>query len=82
MKQTSELITHIKKRFRRAEWLLVDVETVDKKNATPLKGRLIAHSPKRDVVWKSFLKSPQIKKPHILCSRPPLARSMGAALNV
>jgi hypothetical protein len=82
MRQTSEYIAHIKKRFRRVEWLLVDVETLDKKTATPLKGRLITHSPKRDDVWKSLLKSPQIKRPYILCSRPPLARSLGAALNV
>lgn len=82
MKQTSEYITHIKKRFHRAEWLLVDVETIDKKTATPLKGRLIAHSTKRDDVWKSLLKSPQIKRPYILCSRTRLSRSLGAALNV
>ena len=82
MRQASEHITHIKKRFRRAEWLLVDVETLDKKTATPLKGRLITHSPRRDDVWKSLLKSPQIKRPYILCSRTRLARSMGAALNV
>ena len=82
MKQTLEFITHIKKRFHRAEWLLVDVETIDKKTATPLKGRLIAHSPKRDVVWDSLLKSPQVKRPYILCSRTRLARSLGAALNV
>ena len=82
MRQTVEFITHIKKRFRRVEWLLVDVETLDKKTATPLKGRLITHSPKRDDVWKSLLKSPQIKRPYILCSRTPLTRSLGAALNV
>ena len=82
MRQTSEYITHIKKRFRRAEWLLVDVVTIDKKTAAPLTGRLIAHSPKRDDVWDSLLKSPQIKRPYILCSRTRLARSLGAALNV
>ena len=82
MKQTLEFITHIKKRFHRAEWLLVDVETIDKKTATPLKGRLIAHSTKRDDVWNSLLKSPQIKRPYILCSRTRLSRSLGAALNV
>jgi hypothetical protein len=82
MRQESEQITHIKKRFRRVEWLLVDVETIDKKTAVPLTGRLIAHSPKRAVVWDSLLKTPQIKRPYILCSRTRLARSLGAALNV
>ena len=82
MKQTSEKIANIKKYFRRTEWLLIDVETLDKKNATPLTGRLVVHSPKRADVWDSLLKSPQVKRPYILCSCPPLARSSGAALNV
>lgn len=82
MKQALEYITHIKKRFRRTEWLLVDVETIDKKTAAPLTGRLVTHSPNRDVVWNSLLKSPQIKRPYILCSRTRLAKYTGAALNV
>jgi hypothetical protein len=75
MRQAAEHITLIKKRFRRAEWLLIDVETFDKKTTTPLTGRLIAHSPQRDDVWNLLLKSPQIKRPYILCSRTRLARS-------
>jgi hypothetical protein len=46
----SESIEVLRKRFRR-EWLLIAVEKVDRKTTTPLRGRLLAHSPHRDEVY-------------------------------
>ena len=56
-----EKIETIKKKFHR-EWLLIAVKKVDESTTTPLTGRLIAHSPHRDEVYRILLKSPHIRK--------------------
>jgi hypothetical protein len=44
-------IETIKGQYRR-EWLLIDVDKIDKSTTTPVSGRLIAHSPHRDEIYK------------------------------
>ena len=51
----SESIEKLKKRFRR-EWLLIAVDKMDEATTTPLTGRLIAHSPHRDDVYRASRK--------------------------
>ena len=75
----SEKITAIKKRFKR-EWLLIDIDIMDESTTTPITGRLIAHNPKREKIYKLLLKSPQIKRPLIECTSTPLPRGVAAAL--
>ncbi|MEI7998952.1 MAG: hypothetical protein WCH62_05545 [Candidatus Omnitrophota bacterium] len=80
MKQVkSEKIIAIKKRFK-CEWLLIDIDVMDESTTTPISGRLIAHDPKRDKIYKLLLKSPQIKRPMIECTAPILPKGMAAAL--
>ena len=50
----SEKIDTIKKDFQR-EWLLIAVDKVDKSTTTPISGRLIAHSPHRDEVYRRLM---------------------------
>jgi len=47
-------IERIRKRFRR-EWLLVAVDRLDPRTQAPLSGRLLAHSPRRDEVYKRLV---------------------------
>ena len=80
MKQIkSEKIVNIKKRFRR-EWLLIDIDVMDESTTTPISGRLIAHDPQREKIYKLLLKSPQIKRPLIECSANTLPRGTAIAL--
>ncbi len=50
----SNKIESIKKQFRH-EWLLIAVDAMDESTTTPLTGRLLAHSPHRDEVYKKLL---------------------------
>ena len=50
----TEKIETIKKRFHR-EWLLIALEKVDESTTTPVSGKLIAHSPHRNEVYKKLL---------------------------
>ena len=50
VKANSALIDTLRKRFHR-EWLLIAVDEVDAATTTPLRGRLLAHSPHRDEVY-------------------------------
>lgn len=54
-------IETIRKRFRR-EWLLIALGEVNK-NATPLTGHLLAHSPHRDEI---YAKSKSYKRPALI----------------
>lgn len=47
-------IADIKKRFHR-EWLLVAVDKMDEATTTPISGKLIAHSPRRDDIYRRLL---------------------------
>ncbi len=51
----SQKIETIRKKFHR-EWLLIAVETFDEVMTTPLTGRLIAHSPHRDEIYRKEIK--------------------------
>ena len=48
--RTSQPIESLRARFRR-EWLLIAVDKVDSVTTTPLRGRLLAHSPHRDELY-------------------------------
>ena len=50
-KMKVQKIKDIKKRFKN-EWLLIMVTEVDKTTSTSIKGRLIAHSPNRDEIFR------------------------------
>jgi len=50
----SEKVENIKKRFKN-EWLLIRVDEVE--NSSPVRGRLIEHSPDRDVIYKKIAKA-------------------------
>ena len=55
-KQKSEKIETLRKKFKnRREWLLIAVDEIDKATTTALKGRLIAHSPSRDEIYKKSI---------------------------
>lgn len=46
----SKSIEALRARFRR-EWLLIAVDEVDAATTTPVRGRLLAHSPHRDELY-------------------------------
>ena len=50
----SSKIETIKKRFPR-EWILVAVDKVDETTTTPISGKLITHSPRRQDVYRKLL---------------------------
>ena len=43
------------KREHHREWLLIAVDKIDEATTTPLAGRLLAHSPHRDEVYRKLL---------------------------
>lgn len=49
----TEKIETIKRRYHR-EWLLIAVDKVDEATTTPLSGRLVAHSPHRDEIYRKL----------------------------
>ena len=54
MIQSSLKIPQIKKQYPN-EWLLIKVDAYDQKTLQPLKGRLIAHSPSREAIYKRLI---------------------------
>ena len=53
----TQKIETIRKKFRKhPAWLLIRVDKMDKSTTTPLTGRLIAHSPDRDEIYKKSMK--------------------------
>ncbi len=56
-----EKIQTIKKRFNR-EWLLIAVDKMDSSTSTPLSGKLIAHSSRREDIYQILTKRPKIRK--------------------
>ena len=73
-----ENIETIKKRFRR-EWLLIAVDKVDTATTTPISGRLLAHSPHRDEIYRLLLKPPKVKKLLVECSEDSFPKGYAAA---
>lgn len=51
---TTQPIETIRKKFPK-EWLLIKVVKIDDATTTPLTGRLLAHSPNRDVIYRKSL---------------------------
>ena len=47
-------IKDIKKKYKK-EWLLIRVDRLDRATHTPITGRLIAHSPNRDEIYKKSI---------------------------
>lgn len=56
----AQKIETIKRRYHR-EWLLIAVDKMDEATTTPLTGRLLAHSPHRDEVYR---KLPSLQRKH------------------
>lgn len=54
----SDPIDRIRKRFHR-EWLLIAIAEMDDATTTPLRGRLLAHSPHRDEIDRASIKYPK-----------------------
>ncbi len=54
----NQAIEQIRKRFRR-EWLLIAVDKVDEATTTPQRGRLLAHSPRREEIDRASIKYPK-----------------------
>jgi hypothetical protein len=50
MKMRSLPIEHIRRRYDR-EWLLIAIDEMDEATTTPVRGRLLAHSPHRDQIY-------------------------------
>jgi len=73
----SETIQTIKKRYRR-EWLLIAVDKIDKSLA-PVRGKLIAHSPKRKEIYQTLLKSRPSRKVLVEYSEDSFPRGYAAA---
>jgi len=48
-------IDQIRRRYNR-EWLLIAVEDMDEATTTPLRGRLLAHSPHRDEIDRASVR--------------------------
>lgn len=51
-------IEHIRRRYKR-EWLLIAVDEMDEATTTPLRGRLLAHSPHRDEIDRASIRYPK-----------------------
>ena len=78
----SEKIEQIKKRFHRREWLLIDIDQMNESKTIPMRGRLIAHSSRREDVWNVLRKSPGLKRPLIECSSHKLPKGTVIAFNL
>ncbi len=59
-------IDQIRRRYKR-EWLLIAVEEMDEETTTPQRGRLIAHSKDRDLIYDQLLRA-QAKLPLVIFS--------------
>jgi len=57
----SEKIKTIKKRYSH-EWLLIAVDKIDDSTTTPVSGTVVAHSPRRDEIYKKLTQPLEVKK--------------------
>lgn len=58
MRRHAVPIDQIRKRYTR-EWLLVAIDELDQATTTPVRGRLLAHSPHRDEIDRLSIKYPR-----------------------
>lgn len=56
--RTSFSIDAIRQRYKR-EWLLIAIDEIDEATTTPLRGRLLAHSPHRDEIDRASIAYPR-----------------------
>ena len=52
----SEPIDKIRKHHKK-EWLLIAVDRMDPRTQTPLRGRLLVHSPLRETIYDAMVKA-------------------------
>ena len=76
MKTTN--IKLIKKKFHR-EWLLIAVDKTDETTTTPITGRLLAHSPHREDIYRMLLKPPKVKELLVEFSEDSFPKGFAAA---
>jgi len=74
----TERIEKIKKKFHR-EWLLIALDKVDKTTTTPVSGKLIAHSPHRDEIYRILLRQAHLKKMLVEYSEDSFPKGYAAA---
>ena len=58
MYKRAQAINQIRRRYKR-EWLLIAVDQMDESTTTPVRGRLLAHSPHRDEIDRASIKYPK-----------------------
>ena len=51
-------IERIRRRYKR-EWLLIAIDEMDEATTTPLTGRLLAHSPHRNDIYRASVRYPK-----------------------
>ncbi|MDP3042519.1 MAG: hypothetical protein Q8N62_07380 [Candidatus Omnitrophota bacterium] len=73
-----ENIEKIKRKFHR-EWLLIAVDKVNESTTTPISGRLMAHSPHRDEIYKKLLSLKHRRNILVECSEDKLPKGYAAA---
>lgn len=56
MKKHSVLIEQIRRRYKR-QWLLCAVDQMDPRTQEPIRGRLLAHSPRREEIYDRMVKA-------------------------
>ena len=54
----TQLIESIRKRYKR-EWLLIAISEMDNATTTPIRGRLLTHSPHRDEIDRASVRYPK-----------------------
>ncbi|OGX05696.1 MAG: hypothetical protein A3G87_04950 [Omnitrophica bacterium RIFCSPLOWO2_12_FULL_50_11] len=75
-----EAIETIKKRYeRRREWLLIQVTKMDESTTTPLRGRLLAHSPHRYEVYEKLQHVNRVIRTYVTCASDELPKGYAAA---
>ena len=76
----SQKIEQIKQKFNR-EWLLIAVDKVNEATTTPVSGKLIAHSPHRDDVYRKLLSFKRTYNVLVEFSEDKLPKGYAAAFN-
>ncbi len=76
-----ENIEKIKKRFHR-EWLLIAVDKIDEATTTPITGKLIAHSPHRDEVYRKLFSLKRRRNILVECAEDRLPKGYAAAFKI
>ena len=76
-----EKIEAMRKRFRKPEWMLIEVHEEDEKTGKSIAGRLLAHNPDRDVIYKTMMTVRNWKYPIFVdCSSHRLPKGVVYAL--